>query len=41
MLELVKDFPREQPRTVKKELNGIVRRLEPNGYLQMPGREME
>lgn len=36
MLEPVKDFLREQSLAIKKELNGIVRRLELNGYLQMP-----
>ncbi len=36
MLDRVKDFLREQPGEVKQELNGIVWRLERDGYLNYP-----
>lgn len=36
MLRAVRDFMREQPGEVKKELNGIVWKLETDGALTMP-----
>ncbi len=36
MMQSVKDFMREQPGEVKKELNGIIFMLERSGVLEMP-----
>lgn len=36
MLEPVKDFMRDQDGEIKKELNGIIWKLEQDGVLQMP-----
>ncbi len=36
MLRAVKDFMRDQPGSVKQELNGIIWKLETEGALSMP-----
>lgn len=39
MLKQVKSFLRDQPGAVKQELNGLIWKLEEDGYLNMPHAE--